>query len=711
MLFLSPWLRFLFLVDSELDEVWEESTEESDHEAINEPCKERAPSLPTFQNDSEKKQVSLVKWLVGFLFFFQAKFYLPDPAINVLLKFIRVLFSTIGKFSPFVKSLNELIPKSFDVMVASSSKQLFTKYVVCRHCLRLYEYSSCIDKVSSSQHSKRCMFVKYPHHSQRARRQPCNSLLLKNVEVASKKSILYPFKVYCYRSLKHSLEQLFLRDSFFELCEHWKDRIKHSANVMEDVYDGAIWKEFEPVFRSTFCIALMLNVDWFQPYTHTVSSVGVVYLTIMNLPRHLRSKLENMILVGIIPGPNEPKHDINTFLEPLVEELLHFWKGVSVAIRTNTGIEQKVVRCALTCVSCDLPAMRKVCGFLSHSAALGCSKCMKLFSGSVGSMDYSGFDRSAWPKRTNQSHRENVQKLKNCNNKTEQSKLESEIGSRYSVLLDLPYFDPVCMHIIDPMHNLFLGSGKHMVQVWMNSGFLTSSHCDKIQEVVDGINVPSDIGRIPMKIQSGFSGFKADQFKNWINLFSAIALFDILPTNILQSWRYFVLVCRILCKQQLSLEDINLADALLLQFCKKVEDTHGNSAITPNMHMHGHLKEVILNYGPLQEFWCYSFERYNGILGKQPTNNRNIEPQLLKKFLRIKASYDISYPDMFKEEFEVVLTLLTSSKMVGSLSEIFIDKEIKLPSNYFKAVLSAEDKTTIETLVANMHSSEAIHVC
>lgn len=134
-----------------MDEVWEESTEESDHEAIDEPCKERAPSLPTFQNDSEKKQVSLVKWLVGFLFFFQAKFYLPDAAINVLLKFIRVLFSTIGKFSPFVKSLNELIPKSFDVMIASSSKQLFTKYVVCRHCLRLYEYSSCIDKVGSSQ--------------------------------------------------------------------------------------------------------------------------------------------------------------------------------------------------------------------------------------------------------------------------------------------------------------------------------------------------------------------------------------------------------------------------------------------------------------------------------------------------------------------------------------------------------------------------------
>ena len=34
-------------------------------------------------------------------------------------------------------------------------------------------------------------------------------------------------------------------------------------------------------------------------------------------------------------------------------------------------------------------------------------------------------------------------------------------GCRYSVLLDLPYFDPVRMTIIDPMHNLYLGTAKH----------------------------------------------------------------------------------------------------------------------------------------------------------------------------------------------------------------------------------------------------------
>lgn len=38
----------------------------------------------------------------------------------------------------------------------------------------------------------------------------------------------------------------------------------------------------------------MLNLDWFQPFEHTV---GVLYITVLNLPRH-----ENVLLIGIIPA-------------------------------------------------------------------------------------------------------------------------------------------------------------------------------------------------------------------------------------------------------------------------------------------------------------------------------------------------------------------------------------------------------------------------
>jgi len=37
-------------------------------------------------------------------------------------------------------------------------------------------------------------------------------------------------------------------------------------------------------------------------------------MVVMNLPREERFKTENLIVVGIIPGPKEPKLHINSFL-------------------------------------------------------------------------------------------------------------------------------------------------------------------------------------------------------------------------------------------------------------------------------------------------------------------------------------------------------------------------------------------------------------
>ena len=64
-------------------------------------------------------------------------------------------------------------------------------------------------------------------------------------------------------------------------------------------------------------------------------------------------------------------------LHPLVQELLKFWEGVNINIVASC--KSVKVRCALLCVACDIPASRKVCGFLSHSANYGCSKCLKNF--------------------------------------------------------------------------------------------------------------------------------------------------------------------------------------------------------------------------------------------------------------------------------------------------------------------------------------------
>ena len=163
--------------------------------------------------------------------------------------------------------------------------------------------------------------------------------------------------------------------------------------MMADFHDGRMWQkfiEFSHHYPSALCLSLTLNVDWIQPYDHLADSVGAMYLVINNLPRHIRFKQQNVLLVGMIPGPSEP-HNINTYLSPLIKKLKEFKT-------TGKVIGDQLVYCILSCVSNDISAARKVCGFASHSARLACSKCLKVFpTEKFGDKpDFSGFDVANW---------------------------------------------------------------------------------------------------------------------------------------------------------------------------------------------------------------------------------------------------------------------------------------------------------------------------
>jgi len=93
--------------------------------------------------------------------------------------------------------------------------------------------------------------------------------------------------------------------------------------------------------------------------------------------------------------------------------------------------------------------------------------------------------------------------------------------------------------------------------LWIEEGKITKSNLISIQKMADQIFVSSDIGRIPKKIDSGdgFADLTADEWKSFILIYS-----------------------------------------------------------TPCMSLH--LSQCCIDFGPLYSFWCFSFERMNGILGK-----------------------------------------------------------------------------------------------
>ena len=189
--------------------------------------------------------------------------------------------------------------------------------------------------------SKQCSFVQFPNHPYASGRDSCKHHLLKSVKFSSGRTIFYPFKFFCYKSLHSSLQNLLLRPGFAESCQTWKSH--NRSDKIYDVYDAKIWKDFlqvsgHPFLSAPHCFGLMLNIDWFQPFKHRIYSVGVIYLTIMNHPRTQRFKRQNIILLGIIPGPSERAHDMNTLLFPLMKELTKFWDGITMQVCNGSDV-------------------------------------------------------------------------------------------------------------------------------------------------------------------------------------------------------------------------------------------------------------------------------------------------------------------------------------------------------------------------------------
>ena len=243
--------------------------------------------------------------------------------------------------SPYIFSFVKAFPSTiYSLQKYLKLKKSFVKFVVCPRCHKLFNESMCVPVKDSNGAilSPKCDHIEYPAHPQRARRKKCGAELLKRVKVGQSYKFI-PRKVYVYNSIVESLQQILARPGFEGMCEEWREYRKNvPTGYLTDVYNGCLWTEWASYNGAHFLdtpgnLLLMLNVDWFQPFVGTKYSVGVMYLVILNLPRSVRFKPENVIIVSKIPGPKEPdcKH-MNTYmyLAPMVNDLLSLWEGVHI---------------------------------------------------------------------------------------------------------------------------------------------------------------------------------------------------------------------------------------------------------------------------------------------------------------------------------------------------------------------------------------------
>ena len=102
-------------------------------------------------------------------------------------------------------------------------------------------------------------------------------------------------------------------------------------------------------------------------------------------------------------------------------------------------------------------------------------------------------------------------------------------------------------------------------------------------------------------------------------------------------------------------------------------------------------------------FWLFPYERCNGILGKQPNNNRAIESQLMERFLKDNFVQSFNFPDEYQSEFRPAISEIMSASTHKLLLD---DLQVQFPSRCSLGVLDMDDHHLLTCLYGKLHPNE-----
>jgi len=209
-------------------------------------------------NQAQSSVLALCLYLLSW----QVSYKLPDSCVTALLIFLHHFLNIIASLV-FCNALSEFaqsIPRSIKHLqrITGLSSNQFIQYVVCPKCHSIYDFHSCINNMGNRRESKHCQHIPFPNHPQLTRRSECSQALMKVVRKNNQIS-LNPFKVFCYRSVKQTLQDMLFRSNFIDMCEKWRAR-NIPNGTLAYIYDGHVWKQFVVVNSKQFLSTIFLTV-------------------------------------------------------------------------------------------------------------------------------------------------------------------------------------------------------------------------------------------------------------------------------------------------------------------------------------------------------------------------------------------------------------------------------------------------------------------
>ncbi|CAH1267164.1 Hypp3965 [Branchiostoma lanceolatum] len=438
------------------------------------------------------------------------------------------------------------------------------------------------------------------------------------------------------------LQNMCKRKGFCKEIRSRFERQRKGQNTIEDITDGHQYRKIEDL-KDPNNMSLLMNTDGVRVFKSSNYGIWPVYFTVNELPYRQRTKRENCIFAGVFFGFTKPP--MIAFMEPFAKALASLQRGVEVHPPNEDSYIAKVFLIGCTA---DLQAKALLMNMKQHNGNFGCPKCEQKGEHKAYKHQYKyQSNNPKGPRRTHQGTKAHVAAAMDST--------QAVFGIKGpSWLTTVPHFDLIEGMAIDYMHGVLLGVTKKLIHFWFDETAKNKGkpwYCGRrkaeVDNMLESIKPPMEVHRRPRSISTHLQHWKASEFRAWLLYYSLPVMVNILPERYYEHYTLLVMAIHTLLQSSITTEDLDRAEAQLLQFVREFQDIYGVDEVVCNFHCLVHYVDNVRELGPLWAHSCFHFEDLNGQLMKLVHGTNGIVEQLMRAVSIIQK-----FPQVTRECFQ-----------------------------------------------------------
>ncbi|XP_056623445.1 uncharacterized protein LOC130436632 isoform X2 [Triplophysa dalaica] len=406
-----------------------------------------------------------------------------------------------------------------------------------------------------------------------------------------------------YVPLKDTLRSL-LESDLWQKCAA-QDTCLPCTDVLCDVIDGQVYKNNEFFSQNPSCLKLILYQDSFEVVNPLGSAkskhkVLAVYMSLANLPPHIRSSTDHMSLVMLCREKDFKHFGHEKVFSRLIADLKDLEdNGITVAEETFKG--------TVLCIAGDNLGSHNVGGFTENfsTSEYFCRYCR------IARRDFQTDPNACGPQRTPENYNSAVDILQS------EGHQNVEGITCKSIFNSLNYFN-VCMPGLPPClgHDIFEGILSYDLALylkyfikqkkWFTYSILNRRIKQFKYSASDALSKPCTVSSNGVKLSG-----QAIQNWNFLRLLPVI-MGDKVKEPMDDVWQLTLQlkdIVEMICAHRISLPDVAYLDVLIQEYLSCRFSLFPGHRLKPKHHYLRHYPALILKLGPLIRLWTMRFEK------------------------------------------------------------------------------------------------------